>query len=971
MPQVFLFFLYSFLFMTLTLVVRDALEVLEPQVTSASNVRSGTGLETFVYYLETSIQTRFQYIFGGAWLRQIIELPIIAPEVAQARTWTLPGAIGNIQVAITGNATRPPPGPAFGAGLTNALFLGLPFTLSHVIAFRRYALHGLPAGLGATVGYRIGEVVALQRIATGGALWWGFHSLEPLPRVVGLLLTCWVLWDGSSQRVKYRGSGTPLKAIAGIFAIHFAYAWVEQSVFRSALGTQTLDAASSVARLYVGPGAWRSATSYSAGLLLGSLLRDVLFIAVARYLAERFLLLRKIPIADWNGSLHKWTNRLAAGLAIAVLPFYTADYRVLNPLGFRAKDDDVSRALTRKVYSNPRPPQDDPRSTVFEGRYAISPDSYNRPGPDVVREPWFRSAVAAENRYDTIDENYTRRNAAQRVDGVYLNASERNLLDWILRRRGGYEKKIAGTQTNVPVNLPPRYLEGREIAPTAPHISAAADRLAARFERWYRAVTGRAKQPGTLPVDRPTATPDGLVGLYQIGTDHQKYFAGQGPYEPARTTRYDTPSEFLRKKNARRSPLHRGPVHVYRDWLISRQPREYLNTALQQRELYRARLALGDYLSASRRYCEAERNQRGWDVKRRVALRGLWHRELSNQIRGGVRSRASTVYSQQYSGNIHRTRRLFAVSWDPRENRRITARDRRKVKGLDTSDISSVKRRKLALDNITRERRTSKFEHEELGSADITKLKTGKNRLLAKLAPADLARVATDAPAGQWVLLPGAVARADRNIHPQPLYAGWDSDRRAFVLCNRYLPPEQAVRGGPGLVAQPNGFSTAAAQDLASRTRSASLRSGEVARARFSVWPRNSRVRRVRAVNTRLPGRAFLTRRRPVRDVALLSRDRARWAHARHATPPSTQLAFWFNPRSVPSRSGKLDYPVRSVQPFPVAFERSIRRTRYVPGDIKPSARGGLIWPGGDRLQVSSPYYWRPARPDDLPVNAS
>jgi len=958
--------------MTLTLVVRDALEVLEPQVTSASDVRSWKGLDTFVYYLETSLQARFQYIFGGAWLRQIIELPIITPEVAQARTWTLPGAIGNIQLAITGNASRPPAGPAFRAGLTNALFLGLPFTLSHIIVFRRYALHGLPAGLGARVGYRVGEVVALQRLATGGALRWAFYSLEPIPRVAGILLTCWVIWDGTGRRVKYRGANTPVTAIASVFAIHFAYAWVEQGIFRSALGTQTLDAATEVARLYVGPGAWRSATSYSGGLLIGSLLRDVLFIGVARFLIERVFTFYNIPVTDWGRKLHKWSNYLAAGVALAVLPFYTADYRVRNPLGFQPQDEDLSRALTRRVYSSPRPPQDDPIATVFEGRYAITPDSYNRPGPDVVREPWFRSAVATENNYDPVDDAYRRRNAAQRIDVLSLNASERGLLDWVLRRRGGYEQKESGTQTNVAVNVPPRYNLGKEIAPGAPHLSNDADQLAARFERWYRAINGRSDAGNSaLPVDRPYSPPDGLSGLYQISNDYQKFFAGQSPYEPFRRARYDTPAEFFRKKNARRSPLHRAPIHAYRDWLISRQPREYLNSALQQRELYRARLALGDYLSASRRYCEAERNQRGWDVKQRVALRGVWHRELSNKIRGGVRSRSSTVYSQQFSGNIHRTRRLFAVSWDPRENRRSSARDVRKQKRIDKADRSGVKRRKLALDNITRERRTSKFEHEELGRAQITNLKTGNNRLLANVPSSAQPVVGSGAPAGQWVLLPGAVARPDRNLHPQPLYAGWDNERRAFVLCNRYLPPEQAVRGGPALVAKPSGFSTVGAQDLASRARSTSLRSGESARARFSVWPRNSRARRLRAANTRFPGRAFLTRRRPVRDVALLSLDRARWAHARHDSPVTTQLAFWFNIRSQGRRFAKESNPARSVQPFPLSFERSIRATRYVPGDIKPSARGGLIWPGGDRLQLSTPYYWRPARPDDLPVNAS
>jgi hypothetical protein len=957
--------------MTLTLVVRDALEVLEPQVTGVQDVRSSASLETFVFYLESSLQARFQYIFGGGWLRQIVELPIIAPEVAQARSWTLPGAVGNIQVAITGNATRPPAGPAFRAGLTNALFLGLPFTFSHLIAFRRYTINGLPAGLGATVGYRIGEVVALQRIATGGAFRWAFYSLEPLPRIAGLFLTCWVLWDGTGRRVKYRGSTTPLSAIVGIFAIHFAYAWVEQGIFRSVVGTQTLDVATDVARLYVGPGSWRSATSYSLGLLLGSLLRDVLFINVGRFLAERWLRFLNVKVVDWRRILNKWTNYIAAGVAFATIPFYTLDYRVRNPLGFQGKDDDLSRALTKLVYSTPAVQGDNNLlSLMFEARYSITPDSYNRPGPDALREPWIASDAAIEISNDPVDDAYAVRTAGQRLDVSYLNSSERGLLDWVLRRRGALEVKEAGNQPNIPVNVPPRFLLGADVAPATPYISAHTEFRASRFYQWYRTITG-AEPPVdyNLPVRFNTNPPDGLSALWYTAGDHQKFFAGQGPNEPTRRTRYDTSVELFRKKNARRSPLHRGPVHIYRDWLLSRQPREYLNTALQQRELYRARLVLGDYITASRRYCEPERTRRGWNVKQRTALMGVWHREFANRFRGGVRSRASTVYSQQYSGNIHRSRRLFAVSWDPRENRRINANTTAK-KAIDKLNKRTVKRRKLALDNITRERRTSTFEHEELGRAEVPKLKTGENRLRANLSPSARALLPARIDAAQWVLLPGAVAHADRNVHPQPLYAGWDNERRAFILCNRYLPPEQAVRGGPSLPAKPTGLSTVAAQDLASRARTKNLQSREAGRARFSVWPRNSKTRRLRAANTRYPKRRIQSRRRPVRDVALLSRDRARWAHSRHGTHVTTGLAFWLNPRSEQSRAPKELHPSRSSAALPVSFERSTRVTVYAPGDIKPSARGGLIWPGGDRLKVSTPYYWRPGHPVDLPANA-
>jgi len=951
--------------MTLTIVVRDTLEALGAQVSQKPGdwlPFRGTG----GMYLELSFQSRLQYIFGLGWARQWTQLPVLAPELTHARTWGWqPG--GAIERRL--DQWTNPTGGAFEAGRKNALFLGLPITLSHLLAFRRYALQGRPSGWTATVGYRLGEVVGIQLLSSGGLLWWGWQTLEPLPLLVGLGLTARVVWDATRNRRAARNQPKTLWRIGGL---HARYGRTEQGILLGSLGGQTLEAASQATRLYVGPGSWRAHSRYGLGLLCGGLRRDAFLLAGGLALVERRLFWFRCPPEAWRRTVDQWSTRRVVALARATLPFYTADYLFLGPLGFNGRDTDLSRALSRRAFSVPLPRPNEPVSIQFEGRNVLTTDSFGRTAPDVVRDPWHRAQLAVESVRDGIDETYTTRTSNQRVDAVYLGSLERAVFDWLNRRSASPR---ASNRDTIPIAEPVRLGLGREVSPAAVSVGDA-DRLAGRLERWYRAARGRRADSYAvnLPLERSQGHPEGLTALYHTGLEAPRYLAGGGLVEPFRAIRYDSPNELSRKRNARRSPLHRAPVHAYRDWLRSRQPREGRTSSLQQQSLYRARLALGDYLSACRRYAEAERGPRGWEVNRRISTRGVWQRELRNRSSGGVRSRASTVYSQQYTGNLHLARRLFSISWDRRENRRTRS-------SSPNTNLPKTVRRKLALDQLTLQRSKALFEHEELGRVQELRVRNGSNRLLASVDPSTRSKRANEDRSGQWVLLPGGVSRPDRAIHPQPLYAGWDNERRSLVLCNRYLPAEQAVRNGilaPSLArsgqrapSSTDIFSTPAARSLADQNSTASLRAGETRRARFAVWPRNGRTRRRRTVNTRYTSRAFLSRRRPACEVALLARDRARWAQGAAGSPSVSQFAFWLNPRS-DSRRNPLDLtPTRSAQAFPLAFERSARRGVYSPGEIQPSNRGGLVWLGTDRNQLLPANYYRPGAPRETAVSGS
>ena len=45
-----------------------------------------------------------------------------------------------------------------------------------------------------------------------------------------------------------------------------------------------------------------------------------------------------------------------------------------------------------------------------------------------------------------------------------------------------------------------------------------------------------------------------------------------------------------------------------------------------------------------------------------------------------------------------------------------------------------------------------------------------------------------------WMWLSKKRYFPDFRVERKPLYAGWDGQRHAFILCNRYLPSEWSIR---------------------------------------------------------------------------------------------------------------------------------------------------------------------------------
>jgi hypothetical protein len=373
--------------------------------------------------------------------------------------------------------------------------------------------------------------------------------------------------------------------------------------------------------------------------------------------------------------------------------------------------------------------------------------------------------------------------------------------------------------------------------------------------------------------------------------------------------------------------------------------------------LYRSRILFFDFIATSRRYCEDE--EKSFDRSRprtfnEATYRSIWQRELYSHIFSGRRSRSNSVYSQQLIGNLQLVRRLFSVSWSPRE-RSFSPYSRKKGRAF--------LRQKISLDQSNFDSQKNIFELEELGKTPPLKVENGKERKQVLSCKNSFStKVPKTRKLGNWVLLFKKSYFSEICVETNPLYACWDYKRHALILSNRLLPTNKIIRTKTinereiKTYADPNLF----LKVLGNHSRKEN-------RKEFLVLPKNPQTRRMRLCNVRYTRRALLQRRALTTDptltidFAFLSQDRSIWR--RKATGwDSSMFAFWFNPHSdvQRDRNMKANYPVRSCQSFPLSLECRTRPRTYTPGDLQPLIRGGLVWPGTDPFVCFQKSYYRP-----------
>ena len=930
-------------------------------------------MRSFFVFFETIFPSSLIYIFSVQWWQDLVHFPIFRPEIQLIRSSlrifsTIPFSPSdifpkNISVFVVTNIdfiTK-----IFQSGFFNAFFLTFPRSLSFLVTIRRYWLQGFKVGLRSTVGYRIGETFLLRRVTNGfRPLWWTVGSSFPLS--VGFFITNLILWESFSyhnllywqpsffnwQRTISYIWKNKLRTVEGIIRyffqnrylffvifIHFSYAWTELGIFFRVFINQTCDIqdlSSDFSHF-----SYSSITffSYRSGFFLGGLFFDLFFRIIVLIRLERFFLNFRFPLIEWKKKIHRLTRYLMISFSFRRIPYYSADYLSFSSLGFFGRDIELRRRVIHGSFNYSITPRS-PLPILIEGRNVIVEDCYGRPSPDIL-QAWLLNCLTLEVSHDSVDETYRTQYINQRVDSVYLGIFERKIFEWLSLRNpkslmmsdqivNDQNKKAAvlvrePIRKSIGINVTPR---NNSLTSNLLHMSP--EWFSDRFLRWFRLIrnvkSGEDKSFG-LPSGYFRKVPESLFAL-STNNSQQSYLASIGMLEPQRVIRYSNSIEFTRKRNARRSPLHRAPILRYIDLFLKTRSEikgifRDVSTRQQQRDLYCARLILHNYVSFSRCYLEIEQIFRQIsNFSGKLVQRINWQNKFYYYLFGGGRSRSSSVYSQQYIGNLQLIRRLFSVSWFFNEN---MLSFHFQFKGIQ------FLRRKIALDQGTFDKGKTIFEHEELGKIFPVDRRFNLNS-------EDSLDLGTKRE-NDWFLFFKRRSSLNFCVETIPLYVGWDNHRHSIILCNRFLPLDWSIR---------TKLFNKVMFSFYLVIKSFKSHYTERIRREFRVWPKNFQTRRMRLRNVRYNTRIFLKRRILIGNInSLLSEDRSMWRGKTYNSDASI-FAFWFNPRSDIQRkdvSGSRN-PVRGSQRFPFSLERGIHSMTYILGDLQPSIRGGLIWSG-------------------------
>jgi hypothetical protein len=288
------------------------------------------------------------------------------------------------------------------------------------------------------------------------------------------------------------------------------------------------------------------------GLFLGGLFFDLCFITRVLRVREYFRLRFQDQRSKWKKKINTWISRIIIALSIRRVPFYSADYLAFSVLGFFGRDIELRQRVTRNVFSYPIIPGKR-ISNLYEGRNVIGEDSYGRPSPDILREPWQIGRLAIEASRDLVEETYRTQFVNQRVDIVYLGVLEQKIFEWLAFRNPERvpfsRKKESSNREQILVRSPIRKGIGSDLTPrNIPKLQerpqGTIEQSLNRFSRWFRAtrrVTNREDQRiFGLPLGRSVKVPENLFSLSTRGFSQQSYLASIGILEPQRATYYSS-----------------------------------------------------------------------------------------------------------------------------------------------------------------------------------------------------------------------------------------------------------------------------------------------------------------------------------------------------------------------------------------------------------------------------------------------
>jgi hypothetical protein len=734
--------------MSFVTALRDYVDILSstPSFLTANLTFQDFITETFLYLLQ-SIKLAFIYLITGQWIRDLVFLPIKAPEISISviKEGYVPSfsPFSNILTFSESFEKDWNPFLFFVIGFLNSFFASLPFSSAHLLMGRRLLVQGIPAGLAAGLGTLTGQFFFLTCIIFGlRPLVIPWVSFQPWTAFLSFGILIYLVYGISQARSFQMVKSSDFASLGRFFVINFLLSWCEQTAFFHHLGNVTFYPSGSFLEsfsLSTGILSFLAHSNYLIGFLLGGCFFGIGFVFGTLFLRDLFLKWTNLSISKFIQRINFWFMSSLLALSLCTFPFYGIDFLFGKPLGILPQERSLHGTVispnkmidlewflsqNKVLFSKQSDltPWDTGLYIQFPGKVETTEESKAEENPFLVQSIEELN-IGADYALAT---PMKRMPAPQRQGSRSLGKWLRDLFSQDQARDGGDGQKSEKLKTSYQNST-----EKSQIFNSPKSNSPEENILSISDTKGGKIWSPFLNEDRFFKEDEFLEDDDfnerNRISMFKtranedIEIDSQLFESTRLSLSPFFD--YDLnelePIQQIIEKRFYQTSAYKRALDFDIDLFVSRQPKESILSHQEEVELLEKRQALYKYYDTLRSYNEMEDSS------------------LFNQFFGGSKSYASKFYNQQFKGTLRIVRKLFSIQ-------------------LDNEKESSP----LIFDQplFLNKNKEIPFSHEEL-------LKRNENKKSLKSLKTPFLKSASS----------------------RPLYAGWDEQSKKLVLTNRSL----------------------------------------------------------------------------------------------------------------------------------------------------------------------------------------
>ena len=621
--------------MSLVSFIRDYNELLINLSDSLGNQLTFSKVITgSIFYILETLKYTVYYILSFQWLRDFTLLPLIIPQNSEAifsenLFLETPTKVFFEFLEIPSIDQN-----KFVLGFFNSFFLTLPITITHIIAFRRLIIQGIPAAFFSFLGFIIGQTLFIICVTFGiRIILIPWLSLEPLNYIIGLILIFQIVYSMVGENlISLKWNNDLHKTFFKKFFIsNLILSWCEQSCIFQYFSNITLTGNPSILEGFstkITLASFFSHSYYILGIFLGSILFSFLWMFVIWQIKNLILSLTRISPATFIQTVNRGTFLVVLGFTLSSLPFYGFDYLVTGPLGFVSQDNVFKKTLLdqneiKDPIISSQTKQDVPLnfdiSTFDRGRYLAFPRTGNVYSFEDLN---YRGELDWNLRVEKVSTITNPKGNFVSI-GKFLKQQKDKI---------GNKVDIDSLQSNI-------YSDSNSLLPEEEIFKFNEfPGLDERFDNWYDLIDNDVYERSEFYGEELRNDKELKQYAKQFNVNSfSRYFLGQNSTQEVNI-------EKKIKQKYYSNPIYKNLLTLDIDLFLNRQPDSYFLEGKNELDLYEKRQILNSYYDSLR-----------WYTK-------LPYSENFENFFNGTKSFSQKIYNQQFKGTLRSIRRLFSLS---------------------------------------------------------------------------------------------------------------------------------------------------------------------------------------------------------------------------------------------------------------------------------------------------------------------